>query len=101
MQCNGIREQITSNPGFRKLHPGYGPPASSRSLLSKRRMGTFRGGNQTLLLVSKGAISVLAGDLSLRSKEKQPRLTFEMEVKIELQGVAPRWPLHLYPDKGR
>jgi hypothetical protein len=22
MKCNGIREQITSNPGFRKLHPG-------------------------------------------------------------------------------
>jgi len=24
MQCNEIREHIKSNPGFRKLHPGYG-----------------------------------------------------------------------------
>jgi len=37
---------ITSNPGFRKLHPGYGPPASSRSLVSKRPMGTFCGASQ-------------------------------------------------------
>jgi hypothetical protein len=38
MKCNGIREHITSSPGFRKLHPGYGPPASSRSLVSKSRL---------------------------------------------------------------
>jgi hypothetical protein len=64
MQCNGIREHITSNPGFRKLHPGYGPPASSRPLVPFAAWERFVG--------ESNAVS---------SKEQKTRFTFEMETE--------------------